>query len=49
MLLFPSFWEHRAAPGVHQQAGSVSGRSTLRADDLVPAWRGPAPRGEKDG
>jgi len=49
MLLFPSLWERPgpSAPGVHHDASP--GRSTLSEDDLIPPWRGPAPRGEKDG
>jgi hypothetical protein len=50
MLLFPSLWEGRwpFTPGVSQSVPDP-GRSTLSADDLVPAWRGPRARDEKDG
>ncbi len=50
MLLIPSLWERRstAEPAVGPPA-SFPGRSTLRADDLVPEWRGPGAEGEKDG
>lgn len=46
MLLFPSLWEGRLpfSPATPQEP---PGQSTLRADDLIPAWRGP--RGEIDG
>jgi hypothetical protein len=46
MLLFPSLWEGRwtLTPAAPQEP---QGQSTLSADDLIPAWRGP--RGEKDG
>lgn len=44
MLLFPSLWEGR-----WRLTPEPPGQSTLRPDDLIPPWRGPAPRGEKDG
>ena len=46
MLLFPSLWEGRW-PSTAAISQSDPGQSTLRADDLIPTWRGP--RGEKDG
>jgi hypothetical protein len=46
MLLFPSLWEGRW-PFTAAVSQASPGQSTLRADDLAPAWRGP--RGEKDG
>jgi hypothetical protein len=53
MLLFPSLWEGRlplsAASSQAEEEGTGVGQSTLRPDDLLPAWRGPLPRGEKDG
>jgi hypothetical protein len=51
MLLFPSMWEGRWPPDPASREAEAPdlGRSTLRADDLVPAWRGPTPRSEKDG
>ena len=57
MLLAPSLWEGRwplapsGPPAVTGEAGLPPdlGQSTLRDGDLVPAWRGPAGRGDKDG
>ncbi len=49
MLLFPSFWERRGPSAPSVQQASTPGQSTLRDDDRIPEWRGPAPRGEKDG
>lgn len=49
MLLFPSYWERRASSAPDVQQSITPGQSTLREDDLIPEWRGPAPRGEKDG
>jgi hypothetical protein len=46
MLLFPSLWEGRW-PFTDAVSHQDPGQSTLRGDDLAPAWRGP--RGEKDG
>ena len=50
MLLFPVLWEKRSAPDMPPGAATAPqvtpGRSTLRQDDLLPPWRGPA---EKDG
>lgn len=45
MLLIPGFWEGRLhlAPGAEQAAPfDPPGQSTLRPDDLLPPWRGPA-------
>lgn len=46
MLLFPSLWEGRW-PSAATASHTDPGQSTLRAEDFVPAWRGP--RGQKDG
>jgi hypothetical protein len=42
MLLFPSLWEGR------WPTATAPGRSTLTAEDLAPAWRGPT-RGTENG
>lgn len=48
MLLFPVWWEGRGhdASALHAEAGAapeqLPGQSTLRAEDLLPAWRGPS-------
>jgi hypothetical protein len=47
MLLFPSLWEGRLhiGPGAEQALPfDPPGQSTLRPDDLLPPWRGPAPK-----
>ena len=51
MLLAPSLWEGRwtLRPAAIESPPPDLGHSTLRPDDLLPAWRGPRPRGEKDG
>jgi hypothetical protein len=52
MLLGPSLWEGRRSL-MPEHAESLPfdppGQSTLRADDLLPPWRGPKPRDQKDG
>jgi hypothetical protein len=42
MLLFPSLWEGS------WPTATAPGRSTLTAEDLAPAWRGPT-RGTENG
>lgn len=52
MLLLPSLWERHAGHDPNRAeaaAGTFPGASTLRAEDLEPQWRGPAPRSRKDG
>ena len=55
MLLFPSFWEGRGqqdavdAGAGNQTPAVFPGGSTLRPEDLVPAWRGPTRSVNQDG
>lgn len=51
MLLLPGLWERHAGhdPNRAEAADAFPGASTLRQDDLLPEWRGPAPRARKDG
>lgn len=49
MLLFPSLWERSGSSAIGTKQAATPSRSTLGEDDLIPPWRGPAPRGEKDG
>jgi hypothetical protein len=52
MLLGPSLLEGRRSLAPDHAPGTPfdpPGQSTLRADDRLPPWRGPSPRGEKDG
>ena len=54
MLLLPVLWERHAGhdPSRAEAAagqGQFPGASTLRIDDLIPEWRGPAPRPREDG
>jgi hypothetical protein len=52
MLLLPGLWERHAGRDpsrAEAAAGTFPGASTLRMDDLIPEWRGPAPRTRTDG